>query len=182
MGEDIWKRYIWEGVNIQNMQRIHTTQFHIQNKTNKQTKRSKIQTLIGVPAMEQWVKNLSAVAEVTVEVQVWSLALSSGLKDPTVPQPQLGCSSSLDSVLGLGTSICRKCSHKKKKKKKPKKCTNTQKDRLLNGAVLNGEDIVNPYRKKCSQHSDTKRCSHILLLETWVKKIIPSEKLKLIST
>ena len=37
----------------------------------------------------QWVKNLIAVAWVTVEVQIWSPAWHSGLKDPVLPQLQL---------------------------------------------------------------------------------------------
>ena len=40
----------------------------------------------GVPTMAQWVKNLTAVAWVTVEVQVQSPAHCSGLKDLALPQ------------------------------------------------------------------------------------------------
>ena len=36
---------------------------------------------LGVPAMAHWVKNLTAVAWVTAEVRVQSLARCSGLKD-----------------------------------------------------------------------------------------------------
>ena len=38
----------------------------------------------GVPTMAQWVKNLTAAAQVTAEVWVCSLAQSSGLKDPAL--------------------------------------------------------------------------------------------------
>ena len=38
--------------------------------------------LFGAPAMVQWVKNLTAVARVAVEVWVQSLTQCSGLKDP----------------------------------------------------------------------------------------------------
>ena len=34
----------------------------------------------GVPDVAQWVKNLTAVVQVTAEVQVWSLAFLGGLK------------------------------------------------------------------------------------------------------
>ena len=40
----------------------------------------------------EWVKNLTAAAQVTVEVQVPSLAGHSGLKDLVLPQPWLGFS------------------------------------------------------------------------------------------
>ena len=40
--------------------------------------------------MVQWAKNPTAVAQVTEEVQVRSPAQHSGLKDLTLPQPQLG--------------------------------------------------------------------------------------------
>ena len=46
-----------------------------------------------VPAVEQWVKNLTAAAQVPVEAQVRSLARHSGLKDLALPelwQLQLG--------------------------------------------------------------------------------------------
>ena len=43
----------------------------------------------GVPTVAQWVKNLSAVARVSVEVQVPSPAQYSGLKDLAFLQLQL---------------------------------------------------------------------------------------------
>ena len=36
--------------------------------------------------MVQWVKNPTAVAQVTAEVRVWSSVRCSGLKDPALPQ------------------------------------------------------------------------------------------------
>ena len=48
---------------------------------------------IGVTALSQWVKNPAAVTFVTVEVQIQSLALLGGLKDPALPQ--LWCRSQL---------------------------------------------------------------------------------------
>ena len=42
--------------------------------------------LYGVPPVAQWVKNLTAVALVAGEAQVWSSAWLSGLKDPALPQ------------------------------------------------------------------------------------------------
>ena len=47
----------------------------------------------GVPAMVQWVKNLTAVARVAAEVQVPSPAWCSGLKNLVLPQ--LCCRSQL---------------------------------------------------------------------------------------
>ena len=41
---------------------------------------------VGVPTAVQWVKSLTAVAQVAVEAQVQSLAWRSGLKDPAFPQ------------------------------------------------------------------------------------------------
>lgn len=38
----------------------------------------------GVPAEAQWIKDLTVAAPVAGEVQVWSLAQSSGLKDLAV--------------------------------------------------------------------------------------------------
>ena len=38
---------------------------------------------MGVPAVVQWVENLTAVSQVTAEAHVHSLAQTSGLKDPT---------------------------------------------------------------------------------------------------
>ena len=43
----------------------------------------------GVPAMVQWVKNLTVVAQVAVKLQVQSLTWGSGLKDVVLPQLQL---------------------------------------------------------------------------------------------
>ena len=48
---------------------------------------------LGVLAVVQWAKNLTAVARVTVEVQVQSLAQCSGFKDSVLPQ--LWCKSQL---------------------------------------------------------------------------------------
>ena len=42
----------------------------------------------GVPAVAQWVRNPTAVAWVTAEAWVGSLAQSSELKDPALPQLQ----------------------------------------------------------------------------------------------
>ena len=44
----------------------------------------------GVPAVAQWVKNLTAVARVTVKVWVRSPAWYSGLKDLVLPQLRPG--------------------------------------------------------------------------------------------
>ena len=48
---------------------------------------------LGVPALAQWVKNPTAVARVTVEARVRSLAQHIGLKDPVLKQLQ--CKSKL---------------------------------------------------------------------------------------
>ena len=44
-------------------------------------RRHVIKSFMGVPTIAQWVKNLTAVAQVTAEVQVQSLVWHSGLKD-----------------------------------------------------------------------------------------------------
>ena len=40
--------------------------------------------VVGVPAVAQWIKNLTAVPRVAVEVQAWSPAQHGELKDPDV--------------------------------------------------------------------------------------------------
>ena len=60
--------------------------------------------------MAQWVRNPAAVALVTEEAQVQSLAGCSRLKDPALLQ-LLGQNCGSDSVPGLGTSICHRCGH-----------------------------------------------------------------------
>ena len=60
--------------------------------------------LLGVPVVAQWVKNLTAAAQVAEEVQVQSLARLRGLKNPT------SCHScDLDTIPSPGTSIGRRC-------------------------------------------------------------------------
>ena len=44
------------------------------------------ESILGVPAVEQWVKNLTAAAQVAAEVWVLSSAQHSGLKDPALLQ------------------------------------------------------------------------------------------------
>ena len=44
----------------------------------------------GVPTVVQWIKNLTAVAQVAVEAWVQSLAWHSGLKEPALQQLWLG--------------------------------------------------------------------------------------------
>ena len=62
----------------------------------------------GVPAVAQWVKNPSSAPQVTAYAWVQAQAQYSGLKDH---------SCGLDSVLGLGTSICCRYSQRKKRKR-----------------------------------------------------------------
>ena len=40
----------------------------------------------GVPSVAQWVKNLIAASEITLEARIWSLAWRSGLKNLVLPQ------------------------------------------------------------------------------------------------
>ena len=61
--------------------------------------------------MSQWVKTLTTEAQVGAEAGVSSLAWCSGLKDPALLQLWYSHSCSLDSVLGLETFICCRCSH-----------------------------------------------------------------------
>ena len=65
--------------------------------------------------MVNWFKNLIAVALVPAEVRVRSPARCSGLKDLAWPHKQYMSQLHLDSIPGLGTSICHRCGHKKKK-------------------------------------------------------------------
>ena len=68
---------------------------------------------IGIPAVAEWVKNLTPVAQVTAEVWVWSLAWHSRLKDPALPQLQHRSQLRLKFNPRAGTSICCECGHKK---------------------------------------------------------------------
>ena len=61
--------------------------------------------------MAQWVKNLTAAAQVSAEVRVQSLALHNSLKDLVL----LKLWYSLDSIPSPGISICYVCNIKKKK-------------------------------------------------------------------
>ena len=54
--------------------------------------------------MAQWVKNPTAMAQVTAEMRVRSLA-----------RPGIGHSCDSDAVPGLGTFICHGCGQEKKK-------------------------------------------------------------------
>ena len=65
----------------------------------------------GVPAVMQWVNNLTAAAPVTVEALVQSLAPCSGLKDPVLLQLGVGHSGSSDLIPRLQTSICCRYGH-----------------------------------------------------------------------
>ena len=59
----------------------------IKKKISRHTKRQKIQ-FEGTPAVVHWLKIVIAVAQVTVEVQVPSLAQHNGLKDLVMLQLQ----------------------------------------------------------------------------------------------
>ena len=64
-----------------------------------------------VPAMGQWIKNLTAAAQVPAEARVQSPAWHSGLKDSALLQLWYRWQLWLDSVPGLGTSICCGCGY-----------------------------------------------------------------------
>ena len=66
---------------------------------------------MGVSPMAQWVKNLTAVAQVAGEAQVGSPAGCSGLKEPLCCSRGAGHSYSLDLIPGPGTSTCHRYSH-----------------------------------------------------------------------
>ena len=67
--------------------------------------------------MEQWVKNLTAVSWVTMEMQVKSPG-TMGQRIWHCHICSIGHSYDLDLVPSLGTSICHGCSHEKIKIKK----------------------------------------------------------------
>ena len=66
-------------------------------------------TSVGVPTMAQQVKNPTAAARVSVEVQVWSPAWHSGLKDSCMSWLQLRF-----NPWPAKTSICSRCGYKNK--------------------------------------------------------------------
>ena len=70
-----------------------------------------LKIVLGLPAVAQWVKNLTAVAQVSAEAQVQSPGPCSGLKDPVWLLLWHRSSCGLDSVPGTGTSMCCRCSH-----------------------------------------------------------------------
>ena len=65
---------------------------------------------LGVPAVVQWAKNLTAVAQAAAEAQF------NPQPSPVSERIKVGCSRSWDSIPGQGTSICHKCSYNIKKK------------------------------------------------------------------
>ena len=66
----------------------------------------------GVPAVVQWVKDLTETAWVAVEAWVRYLAWHSGLRTQHCCSCGIGRSCSSKSIPGLGTSICHECSQK----------------------------------------------------------------------
>lgn len=85
----------------------------------KEKKKKKTKTpQIGVPAVLPWVKNPTAAAPVNSEVRVPSLIHQGGLKEPVLLYLPIGHSCCLDSIPGLGTSICHGWGHKKISKNK----------------------------------------------------------------
>ena len=65
----------------------------------------------GVPAVAQWVKNVTAVAQVAVEMSVASLAWLSGLKDLALMWLHKGSQLHLGFSPWPRTSIYHRCSH-----------------------------------------------------------------------
>ena len=55
------------------------------NQTENKHYEKKKYTISGVPAVVQWVKNLTAVAQIAAEAQVQSPVWCSRLKDPVFP-------------------------------------------------------------------------------------------------
>ena len=87
---------------------------------------TKIKTYFGVPAVVQWVKNTTAVAQVTVWSQVQSLTQRNRLKDPTLLQ--LWQRSQLQLRFSpLSGNFHMPCMWPLKKKKKNKKKKNNLK-------------------------------------------------------
>ena len=65
----------------------------------------------------QWIKDWTAVVQVTAEVQVQSLARHSRLRNRCCHNYGTGCSYGLDLIPDPRTSICHRGGKKKKKKK-----------------------------------------------------------------
>ena len=62
--------------------------------------------------MMQWVKNLTAVAQVTVEVHVQTLALYNGLKDPSIAAVATWIQSlARELIYAVGVVIKKKSRH-----------------------------------------------------------------------
>ena len=84
--------------------------------------------------MAQWVENLTAAAPVAAEVWIPSLPWYSGLKDPSCcPSCSVGHRCSLRSTPGPGTSMCCRCSQKRKKEKERKEGREKEKERKKEG-------------------------------------------------
>ena len=67
----------------------------------------------GVPAVAQWVKDLTTAAQVTAKVQVQSPAWHNGLSIQNCHSCGTGCICGLDSIPEPGTPICCGCGQKK---------------------------------------------------------------------
>ena len=86
-----------------------------------------------VPAVAQWVKNLTARPQVFMEAQVWSLAWASGLKDMALRQMWYRCTCTQIQSLAqelpyaMGVAIKKKKKYDNSKGKQTKKNWRTQK-------------------------------------------------------
>ena len=77
---------------------VHDSLFHCH------VAKVKKQAICGVPAVAQWVKNLTAAAQVAVETQIVFLPWCSGLRIQACHSCSIGHSYSLASIPGPGTS------------------------------------------------------------------------------
>ena len=65
--------------------------------------------LIGVPAKAQWIKNPMALAQVAVEVWVFSPVSAEGQRIQVFHSCGIGCSCDSNLIPGQGTSMCCGC-------------------------------------------------------------------------
>ena len=120
--------------------------------------------------MVHWIKNPTAASWVIAEAHVWIPGLAHWVERFSIAE--------LDSISGLGTSICHRCGHKRKKKKKNKK-KQTKINKFLHTAkfsvqYLNGLNLIwitNFYLEPWYFYLNTDRFFRVTVTAQWLMNV-----------